>query len=394
MMHPEATIDHPLVWAEIDLDAIAHNVRQLREITLSSARLLVAVKANGYGHGATQVAQTALKHGASDIGVARIDEGIALRKAGISAPILIFGYTSPAHIKQLVQFDLVPTISSFDYGLEMARAARNSGHTLAVQIKIDTGMGRLGLPHDDLCRQDNSSTADKICMLIEQENLRLQGVYTHFATADHADTTYAKHQFDRYTQLLTQLQARGVRVGLRHAANSGAIMQMPETHLDMVRAGISVYGLYPSGEVDRNLIDLKPALSLKARIIHIKDVLTGTSISYGCTYKTEAPTTIATIPIGYADGFQRLLSNKGAMLVGGYRVPIVGRVCMDLTMIDVGRVPQAKIGDEVVLIGVQGDQVITADEIADSLGTINYEIVSALTERVPRIYKSNIILSG
>ncbi len=383
------TNDSYPVWAEIDLDAIAHNIRQLRGITNPSARLMIAAKANGYGHGALQVARTALQHGASDIGVARIDEGISLRREGIEAPILIFGHTSATRVESLLRHDLVPTVSSLENGLELARAAESLGRPLPIHIKIDSGMGRLGFPCEGLSVMDSTCTVDEICTLISHNSLALQGVYTHFATADHADRTYAHRQFDRFMQLVRQLEARDVAIPLKHAANSGATMQMPETHLDMVRAGISVYGLYPSDEVDRTGIELKPALTLKARIIQTKQVPAGTSISYGCTYTTRTGTTIATVPIGYADGYQRLLSNRGVMLVGGCRVPIAGRICMDLTMIDVGQVPDAKIGDEVVLIGAQGDQMVTADEVAAATGTINYEVVSALTDRVPRIYKED-----
>ncbi len=376
-----------LIWAEIDLASIAHNVRALRGVTDSNARLLVAVKANAYGHGAERVARTALQSGATDLGVARIEEGLALRQAGIEAPILIFGYTHGDVTPQLLANDLIPTVHSLENALDMATGAQAQGRELPVHLKVDTGMGRLGIP----CSDGDAGALDRVAETIERiaqlKGLRLQGLYTHFATADHADKAYAYRQFRLYTGLLDRLVASGLDVGLRHAANSGAIMEMPEAHLDMVRAGISLYGLYPSGEVDRTRIDLEPALSLKSRVVHIKQVPADTCISYGCTYRTSSAATIATVPAGYADGYSRGLSNRGTMLVGGRRVPIVGRVCMDLTMIDVSGVPNVAVGDEVVLIGRQGGAVLSADEVAGTLGTINYEVVSALTGRVPRVYK-------
>lgn len=383
-----------LVWAEIDLTAIAHNVRELRRIVDPKARLLVAVKANAYGHGAEQVARTALANGATDLGVARIDEGLALRRAGIAAPILIFGFTPSDRTAELITHALVPAVYSLENARAMAAAARTQGRTLPVHIKVDTGMGRLGIPCGDQGGAGIDTAAETVERISRIDGLVIQGIFTHFATADQADKGYARRQFDLFSRLLDRLASRGVKVGLRHAANSGAIMEMPETHLDMVRAGISLYGLYPSEEVDRGRIDLKPALSLKARIVHLKPVTAGTCISYGCTFQTRKPTVIATVPIGYADGYSRGLSNRGTMLVRGQRVPIVGRVCMDLTMIDVGGVPGVSMGDEVVLIGRQNGAGISADEVAATLSTINYEVVAALTDRVPRVYILNSERSG
>lgn len=374
------------VWAEIDLSAIAHNTRALRRLLRPSVRLLVAVKANGYGHGAEQVAQTALKNGATDLGVARLAEGIALRQAGITAPILILGYTPAVHVEQLLTYQLVPTVFSLQNAHDLAAGAARTGRVLPIHIKIDSGMGRLGLPCDGLHCETDGSTLEAVIAISRLRGIRLQGIFTHFATADQSDLELARKQFERFEHLLAGIEAGGLHIPLRHAANSGAIIQMPETHLSMVRAGISVYGLYPSAEVDRSAIALRPALSLKAPIIHLKRVPAATCISYGCTYRTTSAATIATVPVGYADGYRRGLSNKGVMLAGGMRVPIVGRVCMDLTMIDVSRVPGAKVGDEVVLIGRQNDAVISAEEVAATLDTINYEVVAGLTGRVERVY--------
>lgn len=374
----------PLLWAEIDLGAIARNVREIRRVTQERARVMVAVKANGYGHGAVKVSETALLNGATDLGVARIQEGLELRQAGITAPILIFGYVSAESVQQLLDHRLIPTVSSLEHAVELAGAADAIGQSLPIHVKVDTGMGRLGLPGCGLNLED--SVAQAFLRITQLKGVEVKGLYTHFATADHRDKQYAQRQFECFNALCARLRQAGFELPLLHAANSGAIIDMPETHLDMVRVGISVYGLYPSDEVDRSKIDLKPAMALKARIIHLKQVPAGTCISYGCTYKTNAPTTIATVPVGYADGYNRRLSNRGAMLVGGHKVPVVGPVCMDLTMVDVGSVPEVNVGDEVVLIGRQGQGAITADEVAGLLDTINYEVVSALTERVPKVF--------
>ena len=373
-----------LLRAEIDLGAVAHNCAALKGLLPRDTMLLVAVKANAYGHGAAAVARTALASGAGYLGVARPGEGIALRKAGIAAPILIFGYSPPEMAAELAHHQLEQCVYDLDSARQMAAAL--DGHTaaLAVHLKVDTGMGRLGIP----C-PDSVATADCVALakaLSQLPHLHLKGLFSHFATADSRDKRFAKHQFQQFQACAAALETDGLRPPLCHMANSGAIIDLPESHLDMVRAGISLYGLYPSDEVDREAIELKPALSLKARIIHVKAVPTGTPISYGCTWRAQRESTIATIPIGYADGYSRGLSNRGMMLVGGRRVPIVGRVCMDLTMVDVTEVPGVAIGDEAVVIGRQGTAEITADEVAAWLGTINYEVVASLTARVNRIY--------
>jgi len=379
-------LDTPLVWAEVDLKAIAHNVRALRKITSPKARLMVVVKADAYGHGVLQVTRQALENGADVLAVARLNEGIQLRKAGFDVPILIFGYTPPKHAKKLVEFDLAQTVWSLKTA-EALSAAVASGRPIKVHLKVDTGMGRLGLLPDCFRNASDTKTAlREVESIASLSGLELEGVYTHFAAADSADKSYAKKQFEIFLDFLDQLRKAGLTIPVHHAANSAALIDMPETHLDLVRPGISIYGLYPSDEVDKSRILLKPAMSLKARIVHLKQVPAGFKVSYSMTYETPKPTTIAAVPIGYADGFSRLLSNQSHMLVGGCRVPIVGRVCMDQTMLDVGHVPGVKLEDEVVIFGKQQDESIAVDEIAASLNTINYEIVSSLTARIPKIH--------
>jgi alanine racemase len=379
-------LETPILWAEVDLKAIAHNVRALRKITKPKARLMAVVKADAYGHGVLQVTRQALENGADVLAVARLNEGIQLRKAGFDAPILIFGYTPPKHAKKLVEFDLTQTVWSFRTAEDLS-AAVASNRPIKVHLKVDTGMGRLGLLPD--CFRNASLTKPalrEVESIASLSGLEIEGIYTHFAAADSADKSYTKKQLEIFLDFLDQLHKTGLIIPLRHAANSAALIDMPETHLDLVRPGISIYGLYPSDEVDKSRILLKPAMSLKARVVHLKQVPAGFKVSYGMTHETSEPTIIASVPVGYADGFSRLLSNQSHMLVGGCRAPIVGRVCMDQTMLDVGHVPDVKLEDEVVIFGKQQDETITVDEIAASLNTINYEIVSSLTARIPKIY--------
>jgi alanine racemase len=374
-------LDSPLVWAEVDLKAIAHNIRELRRITNPKARFMAIVKANAYGHGIIEVARQSLENGAEALGVANIEEGIQLRKAGIDAPVLIFGYTSPVHVKKLIEFDLTQTVYSYETSRALSEAVAAYGKKIKVHIKVDTGMGRLGL-----LRGITDSAVSEVESISRLPMLELEGIYTHFATADKSDRSYAGKQFEIFMDFLNQLRIAGLEIPVTHAANSAAIINMPETHLDMVRAGISIYGLYTSEEVDRSIMKLKPAMELKTKIIHLKKVPAGFKVSYGTTYETEKPTTIATVSIGYADGLNRLLSSKGRMLVCGQSAPIVGRVCMDMTMLDVGKIPEIAFGEEVVVFGKQGNASISVDEIASTINTINYEVVSTIMERVPRIY--------
>ena len=380
------------MWAEIDLSAIAANTRALKRLLAPGCRLMAVVKADGYGHGAIETAKTALQNGAEHLAVARLAEGMALRKAGIEAPILIFGYTPSENVPQLTAHDLTPTVYSLASARACAEIAAASGKILPIHIKVDSGMGRLGFLPDrlktgDRGPTDNRQMVNDIQSIARLRSLKLEGIYTHFAAADSADKTYSNQQLDLFLTVLQQLEAKGVGFEFRHAANSAATIDLPQAHLDMVRPGVSIYGFYPSGEVDMERVSLRPAMTLKTRIIQLKEVPAGFNISYGMTYSTSRPTTIATVPLGYADGYSRRLSSRGQMIAGGIRVPIVGRVCMDLTMLDVGKVRDLKPGDEVVAFGRQQEAEISADELAAGLGTINYEIVSSLTARVPRIFK-------
>ncbi len=381
-----------LTWAEIDLNAYAHNIRELRRATQSQARLMAVVKANGYGHGAKEIARTALQNGAEFLGVARLHEAVELRQAGLEAPILILGYSSPDSATTLIDYDLAQTVYSPTTAQALSKQAARQGKKINVHIKVDSGMGRLGLlleepaagaSHNNL----SAGPVSDVETISRLGNLEVNGIFTHFATSDSADKSYATRQLKRFTEFLNHLDRAGLTPPLKHAANSAAVIDLPDSHLDMVRPGIATYGLYPSAEVNQRRVDLKPVMTLKSRIIHLKKVPADFHISYGITYRTEKPTTIATVPVGYADGYNRLLSSRGHMLVHGQRVPVVGRVCMDLTMLDVGALKDVKIEDEVVVFGQQGNQAVTADELASKVNTINYEIVTSITGRVPRIYR-------
>jgi alanine racemase len=305
---------------------------------------------------------------------------------------LIFGYTPPDLATTLIQYDLTQTVYSSATAAALSEIAGRQGKRIAVHIKVDSGMGRLGLLLD-VSAADNQS--DRPIQNVVQEalaisrlpGLRVEGLFTHFATADSADKSYAVRQLEKFLDFADRLKREGLEVPVKHAANSGALIDMPDSHLDMVRPGIATYGLYPSNEVNHHNVALKPVMTLKSRIVHLKRVPAGFNVSYGITYQTQKPTTIATVPVGYADGFSRLLSNRGNMLVHGQKVPIVGRVCMDLTMLDVGRVPEVKIEDEVVVFGRYGKGGLSADDVAAELNTINYEIVSSITARVARVYR-------
>jgi alanine racemase len=370
------------VWAEIDLKALENNVRELRRVINPDAQMMAIVKANGYGHGVEPVSRVALQSGASWIGVALLQEAIMLREKGINAPILILGYTPIEDIKDVIRNDISQTIFTWEDALATATVAKQLGKKARVHVKIDTGMGRLGF-------KDNSEAVDIIHRLTHLPGLDVEGIYTHFATADESDKTFVEEQFARFQQLLKQLAARHIYIKWRHCANSAAVLDMPYTHLDMVRPGITIYGHYPSLDVSHELVTLVPVMTLKAKVAFVKEVPENCSISYGRTFCTKEKTNIATVPLGYGDGYSRLLSNRGEVLVRGRRAPIVGRVCMDQLMIDVGRIPGVQQGDEVVLLGSQGDETITVDELAGHMGTINYEVLCLISERVPRIYKTN-----
>lgn len=371
------------VWAEIDRGAYAHNIRELERIISDQVQLMVVLKADAYGHGAVELSRIAVASGADWLGVARLEEALQLRDAGLEVPILIFGFTPPEEIGLLVDRDFSQAVFSHAAAEALSQAAVAAGRELRTHIKVDTGMGRLGLT---ATQTPAARRLAEVQAITELPGLAIEGLFTHFATADSADTSYTELQLRRFRELIAALEEAGVEIPLKHAANSAALIQDPGSHFDLVRPGIATYGLQPSSEWRRGDLDLRPVLQWKTRIIQLKDVPAGFGVSYGITYTTQRPTILAAVAVGYGDGLSRALSSRGQMLVRGRRVPIVGRVCMDLTLLDVGEVPDVAIGDEVVILGRQGNLEITAEEIAATLDTINYEIVTSIAARVPRIY--------
>ena len=363
--------------AAVDLSAIAFNIAAIRDRIGPVRHLMAVVKADAYGHGAVRVAQTALKHGADWLGVAIPEEGFALRQAGIDATILVFGFIQPQEAGKVAAAGLDQSVGSLDLLDALDQAGKAAGCAIRVHLKIDTGMGRLGVPPDQAL-----SLAQEI---EKRRNLQLVGTFSHFCTADCTDKSYTNIQMQRFESTLRDLERGGIDPGTRHIANSAGVLAHPDSYYDMVRPGIIIYGLYPSGEVEQT-IRLRPAMHLITQISDLKTASAGTSISYGRTYITRADQTrIATLPVGYADGFSRLLSNNAEVTIRGQRVPIVGTVCMDMCMADVSAIDGARVGDEVILFG-DGP---SADEVARRSGTINYEVTCRVNKRVPRIYRNS-----
>jgi len=366
-------------WAEIDLSKLAANVRELRRFLPANVQLLAVVKADAYGHGSYETAKVALREGATMLGVASLEEGKSLRKKGVSAPILVLGYTDPRQSSSLLEMQLTPTVLNWETAVLFSQLTRKLGRKAAVHVKLDTGMGRLGLhnPREALL------FLEKVASL---PGITLEGVYTHFAKADATNPDFTLRQLSVFENVLQACREKGLSIPLKHAANSAAALKFPQAHFDLVRVGIGLYGYDPAPNLRRERPKLLPVMSLKSRIVFLKEVPAGTSISYGGIYTTPKKTTIATVALGYADGYSRLLSNRGAMLVRGKRAPVAGRVCMDYTMLDVGETLFAKEGDEVVAFGSQGCAEIGADELARMLGTISYEILCNTSKKVPRVY--------
>jgi len=363
-------------WVEIDLDAIAQNTRRLKQIVGPGVEIMAVLKADAYGHGAIKVGRTVLNNGATLLGVASLNEAIRLREAGISAPILILGYTPAWQAREALLRDVTVTLYDRDVAQAFNRAAAELNTHARAHVKVDTGMGRLGLLPDQ--------AVPFVQDLLALPHLEVEGIFTHFAVADSHDKTYALEQLARFRRVLEGLEARSIRLRYVHAANSAAAISLPETRFNLVRAGIAVYGLNPSAE-EPLPPGFRPALSWKSTVAQVKTLPPGSSIGYGRTYVTETEQRIAVIPVGYADGFRRAPQHWGEVLIKGQRAPIVGRVSMDQTTVDVTHIPDVRIGDEVVLIGHQGDEAITAEDAARRLGTINYEVVSAILARVPRV---------
>lgn len=362
-------------WAEVDLSAIRRNILALKShLKLPSTRFCAVVKADGYGHGAVAVASEAMRAGADYLAVSILDEALNLRAAGLTMPILILGPTPAAQAHLVTENGLTQTICNMDQARALSASSESQSLLARVHLKVDTGMGRLGV--------QPSEAADFAAAVEALPNLFVEGIYTHFATSDCRDKTYAGNQLSTFQASLAAVRERGLDIPIKHCANSAAFLDMPEAQMDMVRVGIVMYGLWPSEETGRP-VDLTPAMRFKTRISMLKEVPAGTAISYGCTYVTDRPTVIATLPVGYADGWTRMLSGRAKVFVAGRKVPLVGRICMDQSMADVTGVAGLSEGDEVLLFGGPD---LPVEEVAGALGTINYELICILSARVPRVY--------
>lgn len=369
--------DTPLSYIEVERAAIAHNVRAIAGHIGPRVALMAVVKANAYGHGAVEVARVALASGASWLAVARVMEGVELRQAGLTAPILVMSYTPPEHVEAALEAGLSFALAEWHVAERAEQCAARLNTTAQVHLKVDTGMGRFGLLPEEV-----APFCDRLRAL---PHVALQGVFTHCAVADAADKSYTLEQFATFSAVLERLAADGHRIPLRHIANSAATFDLPALHLDAVRVGIALYGLHPSDEVPP-AVPIRPALTLRSHVARVKWLPAGASISYGRTYITPRAMPVALIPVGYGDGYHRLHSNRGAVLINGQRAPIVGRVCMDQFVVDISAVGPVAVDDPVVLIGCQGEQCIRAEEVARWAETINYEVTTSLLPRLPRRY--------
>ena len=367
-----------LTWTEVNLDAIAQNVKNIKKLIGKKKELMAVVKGNAYGHDILEISSVVLENGATRLAVARLEEAIFLRKAGITVPILVLGLTLKPQAESLVSYDITPTVCEFEMIEKLSESAVQMNKMTKIHLKVDTGMGRIGIFPDDVLKF--------IKRIKTLKNVEIEGIFTHFSVADEKDKFYTEEQFRKFIEILTILEKEGIKIPIKHVGNSATLLDLPHMWLDMVRPGLAIYGLYPSKEVKKT-INLIPAQQFKTKIVFIKELPRGESISYGRIYITKRRMRVASLPVGYADGYNRLLSNQGEVLVRGQRVPIIGRVCMDQCMIDVTNLTQVEIGDEVVLWGRQGEEMITVEEIAQKIRTINYEIVHLPDKkRVPKLF--------
>lgn len=369
------------VWAEIDLSAIKHNFREVRRLVGPNVQVMAIVKANAYGHGATAVAASLAAEGADCFGVALLNEAVELREAGISQPIMILGWTPQEDFQRALDLDITLSIFSLEEARQLSRISQDTGKKACVHLKVDTGMGRLGFRPDE-------TDIEKVCRLLDLPGLAVKGIFTHLAKADERDKTYTSKQLTLFQDFVASVsQKSGFTFPVRHVANSAAVIDHPEAYLEMVRPGIMLYGLKPSDAVKMERVELRQAFTLRARIAQVKEVPAGVAVSYGGCYVTEERTVIATLPLGYADGYSRLLSGRTAVLLHGQRYHQIGRVCMDQFMVNLGLTQKpVQQGDVVTLIGRDGSGFISVDEIADILGTINYEVTCMISGRVPRVF--------
>ena len=368
------------IYAAVNLDAVLYNLENMKKNISENTKIIAVLKVDGYGHGAVPIAREiqSLPY-IWGIAVATVEEGMELRNAGIQKPILILGYTYEEDYDTIVREDFRPAVFKKSMAQKLSQAAVKAGKPVNIHIKIDTGMTRIGY-------RDPQRDVPEILEISRLPGIRIEGLFTHFARADETDPAPAYRQLEKYGEFLKKLETAGLSIPLKHCSNSAGIIRIPEANLDAVRAGVILYGMYPSDEVEKEPVPLKPAMEIKSHIAYIKTVEPGTQVSYGGTYTTQRPTRIATIPVGYADGYARGLSNRGSVLIHGRRAPILGRVCMDQFMVDVTEIPEAKELDEATLLGKDGEDCITMEELGDLSGRFNYEFACCISKRVPRIY--------
>lgn len=365
-------------WVEVSLDAIQHNVKSFKKhIEPQQAKLMAVVKADGYGHGSVEIANAAIEAGADYLAVAFLDEALVLRKAGIDFPLLVLGYTGPEGVAVAVENDITLTVYTSDVVKRIEQVTEEQRNHARIHLKVETGMNRIGIRDPEEVLQ--------LAQVISSEYVQLEGIFTHFADADNTDATYTDKQFQTFTDVIDYLEKHQINIPIKHCCNSAGTIQYPQMHLDMVRVGISLYGLYPSDHL-KEKISLKQVMSFKTNPVQVKTVDAGEAISYGCTFSPKEQAVIATIPVGYADGFSRLLSNRGNVTLHGKRAPIVGRICMDQSMIDVTAVGAVNTADTITIFGEPEDGYISMGEVAEQMGTIHYEVACLIGKRVPRVY--------
>ena len=369
------------VWAEVDLDAIWENMVHMKENIAENTKILAVIKTDGYGHGGVPIAkmleQLDFMFGYA---AATYEEAHVLREAGVKKPILILGYTFPYCYEELIREEIRPAVYRRDTVEELTTAAAKVGKKAKVHIKVDTGMGRIGITPDE-------EGLEFVRFLMEHPELEVEGIFTHFAKSDETDKTSANHQLELFQNFIDKIQTElGITIPVKHCSNSAAILEMPQANMDMVRAGITTYGLYPSEEVSKDIVPLRAAMSLYSHIVYCKTIHAGQSVSYGGLFTATKDTRVATIPVGYGDGYPRSLSGKGYVLIHGKKAPILGRVCMDQFMVDISEIPEAMEGDKVTLLGMDGTERITAEELGELSGRFNYEFVCDLGKRIPRVY--------
>lgn len=368
------------VFAAIHMDAFEHNLKAIKGCLKYETKIIAVIKMDAYGHGAVKFAELmdTLDY-VWGYAVATLDEAIILRNNGIKKDILVLGYTFPEQYEDLIMYQVRPAIFSMEMAKDFSDTATRLGRTIPIHIKLDTGMSRIGY-------QINEESADEIAQISALPNIMIEGIFTHFSKADESDKSFTQMQLQAFDNMVKMLSNRGITIPFHHVSNSAAILDVKEANMDLVRAGIILYGLWPSDEVDKTRVNLKPVMELKSHVIFVKELSEGRQISYGGTYEVKGHRRIATIPVGYGDGYARSLSNKGYVLIHGKMAPVCGRVCMDQFMVDVTDIPNVKVGDLVTLLGTDGDECISMEQLGDASGRFNYEFACDLGKRIPRVY--------